>query len=416
MIRILRFALAVTALVIASFNMAHAQAGATVTFNDPNCASWGMTQSGSSFTLTCQALVCTVTADKPAPLPTDSPNLTATCTGATVSTTYTWSKFSGPATCPAITGSTATASVAAPGSQQIGCVYKVAAVDPTNGSGSGTITLNFSNTPPASPTGCSVQFTAGSASLPQTGGAVTMVGSCTGNVNGNTTYAWTKSGSAYGSGTTATDTLAANPGTSAISWTYAFQATNAGAATTSTTQVVTVAGSGGGGGQIDMTACTAAGFTGRGLDVAFPVTVGTSISNGALNATPGGTFGNSDALVVRFTTPAAGVNDQTLFQPASNPPAQNTAKVYTLGTQPCLFAQNNVATGPILYAIAGSSPAITINNKACPYSPTSGLCPIFGAWLQPNTTYYITMTNKATFTGGGSCGYASCDMRIDFQP
>jgi hypothetical protein len=108
------------------------------------------------------------------------------------------------------------------------------------------------------------------------------------------------------------------------------------------------------------------------------------------------------------------VNDQAVFQPAANPPAQGTPRVYTLGTQPCLFATSNVPSGPILYATAGSSPAITVNNKSCPYA--AGVCPVYGAWLQPNTTYYITMVNRQSFTNTtGSCAYASCDMRIDFN-
>jgi hypothetical protein len=385
MTRILQILLAATALVAASFNISYAQNAATVSFNDPNCASWGMTQSGNTFTLTCQSLVCNITADKPAPLPTDAPNLNAVCTGATGNTAYTWSRTGGPGTCPAVTGGAGTsASVAAPGTTQIGCVYKVAAVDPANGGGSGTITLSFSTAPPAQPSGCKVTFTTGSASLPNAGGAITMVGSCTSNVDGNTTYAWTKGGAPFASGTTASDTLPA-AGASTTTTTYVFQATNAGAPPTSTQQRVKVAGSGGGGGAFDLSSCAAAGYVGRGLDVPFPVVTGTSIANGAFNASPGGTFGNGDALVLRFTTPAAGVNNLTKLVPAANPPAQGTPRVYTLATQPCQFATNNVPTGSIVYATAGPSPSITVNVGACP--PSYGTsCAVYGAWLQPNTT------------------------------
>jgi hypothetical protein len=37
------------------------------------------------------------------------------------------------------------------------------------------------------------------------------------------------------------------------------------------------------------------------------------------------------------------------------------------------------------------------------------------AYLQPNTTYYVTMVNRTGFGGAGSCLYGSCDMRIDFN-
>jgi hypothetical protein len=83
---------------------------------------------------------------------------------------------------------------------------------------------------------------------------------------------------------------------------------------------------GGGGGAVDMTACTQQGYTGRLLDVAWPMAANVGISNGALSASPSGTFGNYDALVVRFTVPAASA--AKTFQPAANPPYQNTSRVY----------------------------------------------------------------------------------------
>jgi hypothetical protein len=171
----------------------------------------------------------------------------------------------------------------------------------------------------------------------------------------------------------------------------------------------------GGGGAIDLSGCTAAGYTGRGLDITFPTVTNTSIGNGANAAAPKGSFGNNDALVVRFTTPAAGVNDQTVFQPAGNAPSQNTGRVYTLSTQPCQFATSSTPTGSILYATSSQSPAITVNVKACPYTGAyAGYCNM-AAYLQPNTTYYVTMVNRTGFGGAGSCLYGSCDMRIDFN-
>jgi len=173
---------------------------------------------------------------------------------------------------------------------------------------------------------------------------------------------------------------------------------------------------GGGGGAFDLSGCTAAGYIGRGLDVAYPVGASnTSITNGANKASPGGSFGNNDALVVRFTTPAAGVNDQTVFQPAGNTGSQNTGRVYTLSTQPCQFATSPTPTGSILYATSSQSPAITVNVKACPYTGAyAGYCNM-AAWLQPNTTYYVTMVNRTTFGGLPSCAVGNCDMRIDFN-
>jgi hypothetical protein len=421
MTRFLRFILATAALAAASFNIAHAQS-ASVTFNDPNCGSWGLTQqSATQFTLTCQSLTCNISALPANPLPTENVTLTANC-GESPQAIFAWSKSPTTSGCPA-TASTAKAAVlTADGQPHLGCAYKVTVTDGAAGGGTASKTLNWSSAPPPTPTTCSIAFTTGSASLPQTGGAITMVASCALNTSATTQWSWTKDGLAFGSpstGATATvsDNLVANALTTSVTTTYVATATNGGSPGTATQGVVR-AGTGGGGGNFDMSACTSAGYTGRGLDVPFPTTTGTSIANGAFNATPGGNFGNSAALVIRFTTPPAGANDQSVFQPAANPPGQGTPRVYTLGTQPCLFATGPTAypaTGPILYSTAGGSPAITVNNKACPYS--AALCPIYGAWLQPNTTYYITMVNRSSFTNtAGSCAFTSCDMRIDWNP
>ena len=175
-------------------------------------------------------------------------------------------------------------------------------------------------------------------------------------------------------------------------------------------------GGGGGGGAIDLSGCTSAGYVGRGLDVTYPVAENTSISNGAGAASPSGTFGNNDALVVRFTTPAVVVDNISVFQPAGNPPSQGTNRVYTLSTQPCQFAASSAPTGSILYAASGQSPAITVKLATCPYAGTPYVIFCGGyAWLQPNTTYYVTMVNRTTFGGAASCAYASCDMRIEFN-
>ena len=177
----------------------------------------------------------------------------------------------------------------------------------------------------------------------------------------------------------------------------------------------TYVASGGGGGAIDLSGCTSAGYVGRGLDVTYPTAGNTSIANGASAASPSGSFGNNDAIVVRFTTPAAGVNDVTVFQPAGNPPAQNTNRVYSLSTQPCQFATQSTPSGSILYGVSSQSPAITVKIGTCPYTGVYvGYC-YSAAWLQPNTTYYVTMVNRTTFGGAGSCAYGSCDMRIDFN-
>ncbi len=103
MTRIIRSILAAAALAALTASITHAQAGpATVSFNDPNCAAWAMTQSGSTFTLTCQNLTCSIAAVPANPQPTDAVLLTATCNGSP--TGYTWTQMGGPAACPAYAG------------------------------------------------------------------------------------------------------------------------------------------------------------------------------------------------------------------------------------------------------------------------------------------------------------------------
>ena len=261
---------------------------------------------------------------------------------------------------------------------------------------------------PNPPTGCVASIVTNPTTLTNAGGTATVsVAGC--SATGVLTYSWSRNGLS-GWSTSATppaDQLAAG-GTSGSTTSYQVQVCNDGLSCVyvpGNPLTAFVPGTGGGGGAgIDLTGCTAAGYTGRGLDVAFPATATTSKASG--------TFGNNDALVVRFTTPAAGVNDQTVFQPAGNPPSQNTSRVYTLSTQPCQFTTDGSLTGSILYTVSSQSPAITINIGACPY--TGSWCSS-AAYLQPNTTYYVTMVNRTTFGGAPSCSFASCDMRMDFN-
>ena len=376
---------------------------AIVTFNDPNCASWGVTQSGSNFTLTCQTLLCTLTPDKPAPLPAEAVVLTGACVGLTGSA-YTWSKFSGPAGCPAIASTTATANLAAPGATVNGCVYKVAATDPVNGGGSATLTLNWTTALGVSPSGCSVAFTTGSATLLAAGGPVTMVASCTpSTVNAATAWTWTKNGVSAGSGSSLSDTLPQNTLTANVTYTYAVTATNSGSPPTTTQQNVVVTGTGGGGG-IDMTACTAAGFTGRGYDIGYFTS-----GNFRLYTNTLGSFGNYDAIVVSFTTPAADATGGASFSMIYAGGAPQVKRLMTLGSSPCMFGTGYSFIVP---AATGKTQGPILNVNIAPLGGTGGV-----VQLLPNTKYYITFVNRNDFFGTAgytpSCTASTCDAYID---
>jgi hypothetical protein len=377
---------------------------AIVTFNDPNCASWGMTQSGSNFTLTCQTLLCTITADKPAPLPTDAVVLTAACVGLT-GNTFTWTKFSGPAGCPAIASTTATANLAAAGTAVSGCVYKAAAVDPVNGGGSATITLNWSTALPGSPTGCSVAFTTGMANLTNVGGPITMVASCA-NTNGSTLWAWTKNGLAAGSGTTLSDTLPANTGTVNLTTTYVVTATNAGSTPATVTQPVVVQVAGGSSG-IDMSLCTAAGFTGRGVTMNYRLSGNERVLTSNL-----GNFGNNEAIVVAFIAPAADNTGGAHFTMTYAGGAGQGNKLATLDTKPCSFGTVNSTQ------FASGNPPATVSvgpSFNLNVAPNGG--GVGQTQLQPGITYFITFINRNDYygkvTSTPSCTGSTCDQFID---
>ncbi len=178
-----------------------------------------------------------------------------------------------------------------------------------------------------------------------------------------------------------------------------------------------VPGTGGGGGGVDLSGCTAAGYTGKTLDLAYPT--GANTSGMTTSALPSGSFANNDALVIRFTTPAQGVNDLSVFQPAGTGVSAQTSRLYTLATTPCQFATGSTpyAWPPagIIYSIVSQTPAIQVHIGACAINPL--FCAGYGTYLQPNTTYYITMVNRTGFIGGGqaSCNYSDCPMRLDWN-
>ena len=409
MMRYIRFLIsAVAAVVYASSYSAFAQ-GATVTFNDPNCASWSMTQNGSSFTLTCQALSCSISAFPTSPLPTDPVTLLANCAGATTSTTYSWTKLSGPLACPAPPASGNPASLAAADATATGCVYRVAATDATTGSGAATVTVNWTTTPPASPSGCSI--TPNPSSLPNTGGSVTLTAVCTGNTNSSTTWQFTKGGANFGgvstgaSGTSTSDSLAANTGTAATTTTYGMVVTNAGAPSTSVTNTVTVAGTGGGGGSFDLSACTAQGYTGRGVDIPYPVS-----ANSARVFTPNlGNFGPNEMIVVRFVAPTSETTPGATIVASEYSSYAPAFRLATLSTKPCEVAPSTAITASILGSTISQAP-----NFSMALNGTGGFS--YPIKLTPGATYYVNYVNRQAYgSSASSCPSGNCAMYIDFK-
>ena len=193
----------------------------------------------------------------------------------------------------------------------------------------------------------------------------------------------------------------------------------------SSTATYVAGGGGGGGGAVDLSGCSALGYTdARWVDAAYPnganinVNYIFSTAKNAAGAT-NGIFLNQSALVLRFTTPALGVNDAV--SPNFQAEVQsNGSRQATLGTAPCLVPTTNSKTGGVVRALISQTPtfiAQVVAGGVCPYTALSCAGTYAGVtWLAPNTTYYITLVNKGSFTGpANTCNSANCDMRWNFN-
>lgn len=381
-----------------------AQAGnnATITFSDPNCASWSMTSgANNTFTLTCQSLNCSITASPGALVTPSTPiQVAPSCSPTpTLSATYAWTLVSGPAACPAPTATSTTnlltASVVTPG----GCVYLVNVSDPVLGKGQATINLDW-ETVTSPPSGCTV--TASPTTIPATGGTVNLTAACGGGAV--STWTWTKNTAAFSTNTaTPSDTFAANSGNTQTV-TYAVTATNAKGSSTASAGVVWT-GSGGGGGGGGPYSCS--GFAST---LSADWTWGAPGSGAlTLDSSSLGAFGNNVALVIGVPvgSTAGGAYNFGHFTVAEEG-SQAYNRVVVVSASPCDFS----TTPPSLAPQGGS----IVNGAVEPYlSFTVGVGT--QSWyyfdMAINTKYYINIKN-ATSTGAQSCPTgASCPVRVE---
>ena len=195
----------------------------------------------------------------------------------------------------------------------------------------------------------------------------------------------------------------------------------------SSTATYIASGGGGGGGAVDLSACSALGFTdARWVDVNYPNGQNLNIdyifgtaknAAGAMN----GIFGNKSALVVRFTTPALGVND-AVFPNFAAEVGSNGNRQATIGTAPCLVPTTNSKTAPVVRTMISQTPGFAVEVVPGGLCPGTALAcatqsPYVGTtYLAPNTTYYITLVNKGSFSGAANtCTSGNCDMRWNFN-
>jgi hypothetical protein len=259
-------------------------------------------------------------------------------------------------------------------------------------------TTSGGGSPPGAPV-CSV--TPSTSALPATGGNVVLTASCSPAAS---TYNWQKNGTAIsgGANNAVTDTLGANSGATAVSWTYSVQGCAGSSCGTFASTAVSVAGNTGGGGVPDgASLCTAA-------DKAITTTLDWG-GGFVTQRLPNGTFPGDATIVAQFTVPAgystALVGSINVAEYGGPP----TTRLVTLSTKACDFriGANYDPTGASapLAAAAGTTAAIQW-----------GMTTRFGvARLTPGQTYYINVKNKNYQTGQLSCAAnSSCDAIVQF--
>jgi hypothetical protein len=393
------------ALALASGGASAQPVMSTITFASPHCNGYVLTKTGaSSYSLTCVFTNCVMVATPPTQVPGQPVTLTATCTPAP--TTVLWTASPGCTTPTPSAPNSLTATVTET-SERI-CGYYANVHDGTL-QGQGSAPVTWSNAPLPAPTGCQITRTPSNGVLSTSGGAISVGGTCAGNV---TSWSWKKNGAAWLTGQSQNDTLASNTLATAVTTTYELTACNGASCATPVTTTFTVSGTsgtgGGGGGG------TVAGFCGNFADVRTADLVWGS----NYDTSSGVQINNDTVFVGRLTIPAGasspgdspGLISIVEYQ---GPPVE---RVMSISTQPCDFrgwspgvnfpgADPTGANGPLAWA--GSpypSRQYLLAGDPAGFPPK----PLF----TPGQTYYVNIRSIYFSTGTSSCSSGSCDIRV----
>jgi hypothetical protein len=239
----------------------------------------------------------------------------------------------------------------------------------------------------------------------------TLTANCS-NAAGTVTYSWTAGASSTGcpgiaSPTSQATSLAAPGGTTALTCTYNLSA-NDGATTAATSKTLNYStsggGSGGNGGPITCNNVPGGGAT-RTLDVAW---------GGSGYTSTAGSFGPTDAVVVRFTTGSLTTTQTNTgsIQAVEYLDPQAT-RFGALSNTPCDFTvglpkRTNKSPTGCGYSTLGTG---QVNPVAGLSMMDAGSCVVV---LQPNTTYYWNLSNVDPVTGASACSSSTghCNMLI----
>lgn len=365
--------------------------GASLTFNDPNCAAFSVTGTAPNFNLVCQTLACSISASPANPTPGQQVTLTGSCAGGGTAT-YTWTSLTtSNANCPAPSSSSGASVTVTPPSTttEQTCAYRVNGTDGTL-SGTATASVPWSNAPVLPPSGCTL--TANPTSLPATGGSVTLAVTCTGGAT-PTSYAWT-SAPANNPTLQATTTAGTQPAPVTVSATTTFYVTpsNAGGPATQPAQTTVAVGAAP---PPPGTACTINGVSYAMIDMGqlpFTTNVNTTTFGGGKVAVasmviPSGVSSTTSVLQIfdwgSVTYRKAWLSKSRCDTPgwtsptgnATRPASQNVTFYYTIGgTDPNAVIMQ---PGEIWYLMV-------VNQNLFGQNSCNGTCNVGVTWSRPN--------------------------------
>ena len=368
-----------TALVCTSATLALTSAGAfaqaSIQLSDPNCADFTIGGTAGARTLTCvqsTTPLCTINAPTAGTIGTAIAVNTTLCVPAANS--YLWAGGN-------CAGQT-TKNCSDPGTGYTNGQVVNYSMTGTNGAGAGpasnTVTVTWTTTPPAAPSGCSIS---GAPATSQSAGYMaTLTMNCTAGGQA-TSWAWTGGGAQ--SATTQT------VGPFVVNQTTTFTATASNVTGTSAPASATITiGSGGGG------AISCNGFPGGTLAVVMPY----DDPNGGFATytytDQDGGFPANGALVVQFTTPAIATPPTSGqgFIALAEYGGPTALRKGSLSATPCDFTGGIGGFG--VFNGTGPTIAFTVDFTS------KGSPPIE---LQPNTTYYLNVENPLGCSPGPTC-------------
>lgn len=370
---------------------------ATVTFTNPACSSFSFTDlGGGTYSVRCNlptVPACTITASSLAPATGSTLTLTANCSGNPFG--WLWTGTASP--CSTYSG-VCTDTQSNAGAK----TYTVLGGNSVGRGPIASITVNWV-TATNPPTGCTVARTApSSGTLPAAGGPVQLNGSCSGG-GAVTSWEWRKNGTAVTGQTTAqyTETLPANSGASAITYSYEARACSGASCSAWTTPPTTVGVSG---------TTVSAGFCSQFakvqiVDLPWGGTLDTA------GFPPG--FEPDMVFVGRLTVPLGATSVSTPGQVRFVEYVDGQAqRVMSLSRQACDFrgfTPGSVSsTDP-----TGTNYPMKWSNDINPVIQYQLHPALFNAVLTPGTTYYFNLRNIDWSAGGRpSCTTQTCNGRF----